>query len=393
MAQHTYTSALPSWNIKGKRIILRADLNVPMHNGMIQNDAKLKELLPTLDYLIRHESIITLVTHIGRPTGYDPLLSTMHLCPWFTQKQYSVLFAATVADAVLKSHHADPGTVIMLENIRFFPGETDHDMNFAHALKTLGEFYVHDGFACMHTHDTSNTLLPSLFLLNHKTIGFGVEKEMRILDALLHTLRKPFVVILGGSKLKTKINYIREFIAVADTIIICPALAFTFLKAQGIQVGESLTDDALLDEALTILSDAKNNNVPVVLPCDVQIEEGKSDYRIVSVDAIPDTARGISIGKKSIETIKRSIHNAGTILYNGAIGFLEIPETITGMKMLLEAIAAANAQTIVAGGDTTAGVYSFGMQNRFTHLSTAGGATLDYALHKTLPTLQAIFNT
>jgi phosphoglycerate kinase len=393
MTQHTYTSALSSWDIKGKRIILRADLNVPMHNGMMQNDAKLKELLPTLDYLIRHDSIIILVTHIGRPTGYDPLLSTVHLCPWFVQKQYSILFAATVADAALKAHHAEPGTIIMLENVRFFPGETDHDMNFAQTLKTLGEFYVHDGFACMHTQDTSNTLLPRLFPLNHKTIGFGVEKEIRTLDSLLGTVRKPFVVIVGGSKLKTKIKYIREFIAVADTIIICPALAFTFLKAQGIQVGQSLTDDSLFEEALAILTDAKNNNVPIVLPCDVQIEDNASDYSIVPVEAIPDTARGISLGEKSIETIKRNINDAGTILYNGAIGFLEIPETVVGMKMLLEAIAAANAQTIVAGGDTAAAVYSFGMQNRFTHLSTAGGATLDYVLHKTLPTLQAIFNT
>ncbi|HEV2916384.1 MAG TPA: phosphoglycerate kinase [Candidatus Babeliales bacterium] len=383
-----YYSALPHWNIHYQKVLLRVDLNVPLDNTKILDDTKLHAIRPTLDYLIAQKTTIIMLTHIGRPKGFDFQLSTKHLLPWFYKHHYTITFAQTIKDVqdLLYKHTS---TIILLENLRFFPGETSHEIHFAQSLKILGDYFVHDGFACMHNNDTSNTTLPLLFDTEHKTIGLYTQQELNRLETQIQHIQSPFVVILGGSKLNTKIEYINHFIDKADACIICPALAFTFLEAQGIAIGNSLVYDDCLQKAYTIIQKTIRHGIPFIMPKDIQIEENHA-YRVVPVNEIPSTARGISIGPQTLASIEPIINNAHTIVYNGAIGFIDQIETLQGMKALLLQLKKSNAHTIVCGGDTTAIVHKFGMENSYSYLSAGGGVILAYMVYHTLPALQAL---
>jgi len=384
-------SKLPSWNIRNKRIFLRADLNVPLENKKIINDFRLQSLLPTIDYILEHEGTIILATHIGRPQKHDPNLSTEILLPWFKKNGYSIVFEKNLDNAYQKSKTANK-QIILLENIRFFPAEKKNDSAFAQQLAQLGDFYVNDAFGTLHRADTSITLAAQEFAPEKRTIGLLIEKELKILNNLLHNPKKPFVLILGGGKITDKIPIIQNFLDKVETILLCPAIVFTFLKAIGRPVGNSLVDNQMLETCKTILKQTEQQNVSVMFPVDFQVAEGNIDgpLAIESANSITTNDIGISIGPETIQVWKTIIKEAGTVFLNGSIGFANKPETLNGMKTILHAMAQSTGTTIVAGGDSVAMTHSLGFANQIDYLSTGGGATLAYLSGQELPGLTII---
>lgn len=232
------TSALHTIKRLDRTVFLRADLNVPLNDtGSIVDDFRLTALQPTLNLLINKQSRIILGTHIGRPQGYEELLSTKHLVSWFRDKGYDITWAATLEEACQKAHTLRPGMILLLENLRFNPGEKGKSPFFAHELRQLAEYYVNDAWGVLENEDTSITLLPAFYAQEDKTIGLLVEREITMLSKL-RPPKRPFVIIMGGAKLKEKLPFVSQALDVADTVILLPPLAFTFMKAQGIEVGD-----------------------------------------------------------------------------------------------------------------------------------------------------------
>lgn len=386
------TSQLPFWNTENKRILLRADLNVPLQDGKIVNDFRLQATLPTIDYILDRNGIVVLITHIGRPTNHDPHLSTQHLIPWFEQRGYTIEFANTIEAAQEKIKSAQPKTIILLENLRFFPGEKAQDGNFAQQLAQLGDYYVNDAFGMMHREDTSITLVPQQFAPEKRSIGFLIEKELRVLNAMLEQPKRPLVVIIGGGKVTDKIPVIEHLLDKANTLLLCPAIVFTFAKALGKQVGKSLVDDNALALCKQIFQQAKEKNVNVVFPVDYQIALNtiQGPLSIVPSDTIPDDGVGISIGPQTAQHYSEIMSNAGTIFFNGAMGFLERKETLQGMKAIFDAMGQSNGMSIIAGGDSVATAQVLDATAGIDHLSSGGGATLAYLTGKPLPGIIAL---
>lgn len=387
-----YQSQLHTWDLSDARVILRADLNVPINNGSLVDDSKLKTLQPTLDCIIKQAYAVTLLTHIGNPKNPDPAYSTQLLIPWFEQRKYTIVHAAHVNDILPLLHKIKKGTIILCENMRFFAEETQESIPFAEQLKECGDFYVNDGFAVMHRSETSVTVLPTLFTLERKTIGFYTENELNKIDSIMTNAKKPIIACVGGKKIKSKLPILYDLIDRIDALIICPALSFTFLKAQGYEVGKSLIDETALDACHNLYQYAQQKQVNIILPLDFYVSYNgiQEPYSLVSADAIPKDANGISIGPKTNTSLADILKKAQTIIYNGAMGFLEKPASLEGMHILMQTIAQTNAKTLITGGDTVAALHYFGMQSQFTHISLGGGATLFYIAHKTLPGLQAL---
>ncbi len=382
-------SKLKEWNIADTFVLLRADLNILDKHGTITHDFRIKKLLPTIDYILKHRGRIILLTHIGRPTHYDEHLSTQLLIPWFKNHGYEITFSPSIEQAKKQN-----SSIILLENLRFFPGEQKHDIVFAQQLAQLGHYYVNDAFGVMHRSDTSITLLPQQFDRNNRTIGFLVEKELQTLDQLIHNPAQPFVLILGGSKVFSKVPIIEQLLDTINTLLLCPAIVFTFAKARNKQVGNSLIDKESLQLCNTILKKAAEKNISVLLPTDYQVAHKTIDGQlsITQTDAIPPDYIGISIGPKTIEHFSTIIASAGTIFFNGAIGFLHRKETRTGMEALFQAMGNSNGKSIIAGGDSVVAAYHFCLEKKIDHLSTGGGATLAYISGKKLPGLELLKN-
>ena len=383
-------SSLPDSTLSGKRVFLRADLNILTLNGKLVSDFRLQALRPTLSFLVKREARIILATHRGRPTSEDPELSTRHLVPWFEKNGYSILWVPTLEAAHEAVKDLKPGTILLLENLRFrheerAPESADAQA-YAQYLKSLGDYYVNDAWAALHKNDVSLTLLPRLYPPHEKTIGFLIERELQYLKPLLKPDR-PYVMMLGGAKLSKKIPLIEKALEVADAVIVLPALSFTFLKAQGISVGESLVDDALLDHAQYISEKAKSKGVSLVLPED--FVSGAPDLRgpLSTSREIPPGTKGITVGPQSLERYEKIISSVRTIFFNGAMGFFERPETLDPLKKLLQCIAQSNTYSVVGGGESTAAVSLFNLSKDISFCSTGGGATVTYITGGTLPGL------
>lgn len=374
-------SHLPDWKCTNKRIILRADLNVPLDGSTIMSDMRLRAIQPTLDEIIRKNATTILITHIGRPKTVDPSLSTRALVPWFKKNNYPIIFANTIQHANELSLK-NSGSIILLENLRFFPEEKGKSITFAQALAHLGDYFVQDAFGSLDNHDTSITLLPEQFDANKRTIGLLVEKELKELDALITNIAHPFCIILGGNKASDKIPLIEHMHKRADSILLCPALVFNFLKAQGKSVGKSLVENAVLDTCKTIL---QNNNL--TFPLDYLVAEGDENGSLSFVDTLKANDFGISIGPKTIRFFSEIIKEAKTVFFNGAIGFPKRPETLQGMNELFRAMAKSKGKSIIAGGDSSAALEELDIKG-ITYVSTGGGAALAYLSGQPLPGLK-----
>lgn len=384
------TSRLSHFNLHNKCVLLRADLNVPLIENQIADDLRLRAIQPTLDYLLKKKAIIFVATHLGRPNGkYDPYLSTKILLPWFKKNNYSVDFEPDLKVAATRQYQ--PGSIILLENMRFFPGEQNHDPRFAQELAACAEYYVNDAFGALHRNDTSLTLVADSFSSEKKTVGFLVSQELNELEKLKNP-QQPFILIMGGGKVDTKLLLIKNMLNYAQAILLCPAIVFTFLQAQGKPVGKSLVNEALIAPAQEILTASLQKKCSFFFPLDYQIADSswKGPLSIVAADAFPSYGFGISIGPKTLLAWTPIIHQAKTIFFNAAMGFAQRPKTVDGTNSLLQSIAQSNAYTVIGGGDSAAAVARLGLTEKFDFISTGGGATLAYLSNQPLPGLDHI---
>jgi len=384
------TSALHSANLRDKRVFLRADLNVPFKNGLLLDDHRLEALLPTIDLIQQKGGKIILVTHRGRPKKREANLSTQLLVPWFEKRGYSVDFEPHLDSAYKKSfQHTD--RILLLDNIRFFLEEKTNSTTFAQTLARLGDYYVNDAFGLLHRTDNSITYVPKLFSRLNRTIGLLVEQELNMLNKLLEKTQHPFVLIVGGGKIGDKLPMLENFVQKADTILLCPAIVFTFLKAQNKPVGKSLVDERHLSTSKKILKKAVTQGCTIIFPLDYQVALEQFDGPLSYTDsaAIAHNAVGISIGPKTESIFAREIAQAKTIFFNGAIGDTGRKETLVGMKNILAAMAASKAFTVIGGGDSIAVARQFDLAQHMSYCSTGGGATLAYLSGRELPGLAA----
>lgn len=378
-------SALPTWSLDGKRVFLRADLNVPLKKQSLIDDYRLQRLRATLDYLIKHGATIILATHIGRPQKPEPRYSTRILLPWFTQHGYTVEHIENLSAA-----KTTKAPIVLLENMRFYPGEKTGDPAFARELAALADFYVNDAFGLMHRSDTSVTLVPELFRQEKRTIGFLVEQELAVLSQLATSPRRPYVVVIGGGKVATKLPVIKNLLGKADTILLCPAVVFTFLHAQGHNVGMSLIDESASAASTEILALAQQSTTNLVFPLDYQIARDSYDgpLEYVAAHEIPDNGIGASLGPKTRELFQHYFKNAQTLFINAGMGFPQHADTVKGLKNLLADAAKSSALCVIGGGTTVATARAAGLEKQFDFISTGGGATLAYLAGENLPGLK-----
>lgn len=368
-----------TWNLIGKNVFVRIDGNVPIESGVIQNDFRLVAILPTLELLKEKGAHITLATHLGRPEGSDPALSTHPLKEWFASKGY-------------KSN-----SVTILENLRFNPGEKNQSLSFAKELAKGMDYYVNDAWGVMHRKDTSITILPTLFDPDKRSFGLLVMKELAALNSLKTDPKKPYVVILGGGKTETKLPVIERLIDSnkPTTVIVLPALAATFAKALGNPIGKSLVEDGLLEQAKKILTKKECSSIELLMPVDYTFVEHTWNGKLGICDAQDFPPHGISmgVGPRSLELFEPYIKNAHTIFFNGAMGNPSRPETMKPLHDLLHMIASSDAYSVIGGGNSVTEVENLGLMNQIDYCSTGGGSTLLYISDEPLPGLEAIKET
>lgn len=383
-------SALHTANLQDKRVFLRADLNVPLKNGLLQDDHRLEALLPTIDLIQRKGGKIILATHIGRPKKRETHFSTQLLVPWFEKRGYTVDFEPDL-DSAHKKSFRQIDRILLLDNIRFFSEEKTSSAAFSQRLAQLGDYYVNDAFGLLHRTDNSIIEVPKLFSRDNRTIGLLIEQELNMLNKLLEKIERPFVLILGGGKISGKLPILKAFVQKVDTVLLCPAIVFTFLKAQNKPVGKSLVDDSHLSTSKEILKKAATRGCTLLFPLDYQtaLEHFGGPLSFTNSPAIAHNAVGVSIGPKTETLFAREIAQAKTIFFNGAIGDVGRKETLVGMKSILVAMAESKAFTIVGGGDSVAVARQFNLASRMGYCSTGGGATLAYLSGEKLPGLAA----
>ncbi len=376
-------SPLQSWNYATKKVLVRADLNVPLEHGTIIDDTRLREIQPTLDYLIAQGATIILATHIGRPEGSDPAYSTQHLVPWFTKKGYHISYHPTLTPVPVA-----PGNIYLLPNLRYYTEEQTPNAAFAQTLAHLADYFIQDAFGTLHRTDTSMTLLPLQFAPASRSLGFLIIKELAII-ATLENPAHPFTLIMGGGKVQDKLPIITNLISKVDHLLLCPAIVFTFMKAQGISIGASLVDDNSIDLCKKIINAHKNK---LVFPSDFQVAQGSIDGTLsiknIGVCAPDDIA--ISIGPKTIAHFSTIIQQSKTVFFNGAMGFINRKDTLVSMEQLFHAMSTSPATTIIAGGDSIAAAESLGITG-IDHYLTGGGSALSLLSEKELPGLVPFF--
>ncbi|MGW2019744.1 phosphoglycerate kinase [Streptomyces sp. NPDC001927] len=390
--------------VAGKRVFVRADLNVPLAGTAITDDGRIRAVLPTVKALAEAGARVVVASHLGRPKGApDPAFS---LAP--AAARLGELLAADVAfatDTVGESARATvaglaDGQVAVIENLRFNAGETAKDdaerKAFAQQLAGLADLYVGDGFGAVHRKHASVFDLPAL--LPHAA-GYLIATEVGVLKKLTADVKRPYVVVLGGAKVSDKLAVIDELLGKADRLLIGGGMAYTFLKAQGHEVGISLLQEDQIPTVTEYMARAEKNGVELVLPVDVLVSTDFPDlktkapavFETVAADAIPSDKEGLDIGPKTRELYASKIADAETVFWNGPVGVFEHPDYAEGTRAVAQALVDSNAFTVVGGGDSAAAVRTLGFdENAFGHISTGGGASLEYLEGKTLPGLAAL---
>lgn len=378
-------------NVEGKKVIVRCDFNVPMKDGVITDDNRITAAMPTVEYLLEHGAAVILMSHLGRPKGTANKEFT--LAP--VAKRISellkkeIIFASSdiVVDDEVKKKAASlkVGELMLLENVRFRAEEEKNDEGFSKELASLADIYVNDAFGTAHRAHSSTAGIASFL---PAVSGFLIEKELKFLGDALDNPKRPLVAILGGSKVSDKIGVIEKLIEKADTIIIGGGMAYTFLKANGYNIGNSICEEDKLELAKSLQEKALDNDVMFMLPVDSAIgdkfaEDCKSKF--AGSSTMPDGWMGMDIGPDTVRLYREAINRAGTILWNGPMGVFEFKQFENGTKQIAEALALSNAVTIVGGGDSAAAIKKFDLSHRITHVSTGGGASLEFLEGKTLP--------
>jgi len=378
-------------DVKGKKVLLRCDFNVPQDKatGAITDDKRIRAALPTIRYLLEQGAAVIACSHLGKPKeGPDPKFSLAPVAVRLGELLgREVIMAADVVgeDARAKAAALQPGQILLLENTRFEKGETKNDPALAKAMADMAEVYVSDAFGAVHRAHASTAgvaaYLPAVS-------GFLIEKELEVMGGALADPKRPLVAILGGSKVSSKIGVINHLLDIADTIIIGGGMAYTFAKAQGGSVGRSLLESDWLDYCNEMLAKAGEKGVKLLLPEDTQCaSEFSAEAKPVlyNTKEIPDDMMGMDIGPKTIEAYTAAVQGAGTVIWNGPMGVFEFPNFAEGTRAVARALADTDAITIIGGGDSAAAVAQLGFADKMTHISTGGGASLEFLEGKELP--------
>ena len=384
--------------LAGKRVFVRVDFNVPLDDSQqITDDTRIREALPTIRTILKAGGKPILGSHLGRPKGVDPKLSLMPVAKRLTEllgKEHEVLIADDcIGEGVGKqAKDLKPGQVLLLENLRFHKQEEANDEAFARQLAANADVYCNDAFGTAHrAHASTAGMVP---FLKEKCAGLLIRKEIEQLGKVVKNAEKPFVVVLGGSKVSDKIKVIENLLPKCQTMLIGGAMAYTFLKAQGLEVGKSRVEEDKLSLATKLLDSAKRLGVDLVLPvdhlCGTSPDE-KTAATDVNERAIPKDLMGLDIGGKTRALYTQHIRDARTVLWNGPMGLFEVPKFAEGTKVVAHAMANnKDAQTVVGGGDSAAAVNDFGLAAKMTHVSTGGGASLEFLEGKELPGIKAL---
>lgn len=385
-------------DVKGKRVLLRCDFNVPRNKetGEISSDKRIVASLPTIKYLLENGAKVIACSHMGKPKGeFKNELSLAPVAKRLSEYlKMPVKFATDVAGEESAKIAADlkDGEIMLMENVRFNPGEEKNDSEFAKKLAAFGEIYVSDAFGTVHRAHAS-TAGVAAFLPAYA--GFLVEKELSTMGNAVDNPRRPLVAVLGGAKVSDKIGVLSNLIDKADTLIVGGGMAYTFLKAMGKNIGTSLLEADKTDVALQVMQKAKDKNVKFLLPVDVAIGDhfaADCEKRIVDVDSIPDDWMGMDIGNKTIALFSDAIKDAGTVVWNGPMGVFEFPAFADGTKSLAMAMADSDAITIIGGGDSAAAVEQMGFADKINFISTGGGASLEFLEGRELPGIACLLN-
>ena len=331
-------SPLCTAHLTGQRVLVRADLNVPLSNGSILSDMRLRAIEPTLNLILEKGGKIILITHIGRPKDQEATLSTKTLLPWFAQHGYSCVFENDLNNAYAKSFH-DPKTILLLENLRFYTGEKQNDPVFAQNLARLADIYVDDAFGNLHRSDCSMVEVPQLFSAQKRMFGLLIEKEINHANKLLLNPAHPFVCIVGGNKIKDKLPLITHLLDKIDTLILCPALAFTYAKSENKPVGSSLVDQESLEACRLLKKNAQAHNVSIIAPSDYVVSNNgfAGPYSTKKADQLTPGDFGISIGPETEQQFSLIIKESKTSFYNGLMGDLAYPQSLEGIKTIFTA--------------------------------------------------------
>ncbi|MEM0531373.1 phosphoglycerate kinase [Zongyangia sp. HA2173] len=381
-------------DVAGKKVLARCDFNVPLKDGVITNDKRIVAALPTIKYLVDHKARLILCSHLGRPKGeFKPEFS---LAP--VAKRLSELLGQEVKmakdvigpDAKKLASELKDGEVMLLENVRYHAEETKNDPAFAKELASMAEIYVNDAFGACHRAHASTAgvaaYLPAV-------CGYLMQKEINFIGGALANPKRPFVAILGGAKVSDKIGVITNLLDKVDTLVIGGGMAYTFMKAQGHSIGTSICEDDKLDLARQILADAEKKGVKLLLPIDNNAGDKfdeNCNEQIVNSDDIPDGWMGMDIGPKSIELFCDAVKGAGTVIWNGPMGVFEFEKFAKGTLAVAKAVADSGAVSIIGGGDSVAAVTKLGFADKMSHISTGGGASLEFMEGKVLPGIDCL---
>jgi phosphoglycerate kinase len=376
--------------LSGKRVLVRVDFNVPLEHGAVADDTRIQAALPTIEALRERGARLVLVSHLGRPQGRDPELSMRPAADRLAElTDADVLLApAVVGDEVRAfTEKLLPGDVLMLENVRYEPGETENDPELARQLASLADVYVDDAFGAAHRAHASTDGVARL--LDEHAAGLLLEREVSTLLRVLEDPARPLVAVLGGAKVSDKIAVIERFREIADTILIGGAMCFPFLSAQGHSVGSSLCADEDVVLARRQLEAGGDLELPVDLVIADRLADDASSSELDGVD-VPDGQMGLDIGPRTAQAYAGTINGAGTVFWNGPMGAFEVEPFAAGTRAVAQAVADAPGVTVVGGGDSAAALARFGLADRVTHLSTGGGASLELIEGKTLPGVEAL---
>lgn len=383
-------------HLQEKKVLLRVDFNVPIDpvTKCISDDSRLRAVFPTIRFLLKEKAKIIFVSHLGRPKGvFKPELSLAPVASALEKllkKRVRVIEESIGVSAKKIIDAMKPGEMVMLENIRFYPEEEKNDFSFSKKLASLADAYVNDAFGAVHRAHASTvgvtSFLPSF-------AGFLLEKEIKALSPLLSVPKKPFVMIIGGAKIDTKIGIFRHFIHTVDMFLIGGALANTFLKARGYDIGASFCEDSRIDVARNIMMEVENSEKRFILPHDVVVANDltSSDVMDLRIEEIKDSLKIFDIGNKTVERFCFILKKASTVVWNGPLGCIEYAAFHQGTRKIAEALAKSKATTILGGGDTLDALKKFGIhESSFTHVSTGGGAMLEFLEGKELPGIAAL---